>query len=167
MYPKKNQPFGQKNALSDPVLYICSAHSCCVSRESNFFLPFPRAQAVESGQNLTADFGPFFRWNWPFRFCDGRLLLIKDRSSCPFRAPDRTVQSGDSPAKLRPFLTMWSIVRSSRPWTQSSETIIHPKEYQKREKDNRRWENKVTVFFYHFSILLRALVHMVVNYTGS
>ena len=78
---------------------ICSAHSCCVSRESNFFLPFQRVQAVESGQNLTADFGPFFRWNWPFRFYDGRLLLIKDRSSCPFRVPDRTGKSGDSPEK--------------------------------------------------------------------
>ena len=49
---------------------------------------------------VTADFGPFFRWNWPFRFCDGRLLHIRDRSSCPFRAPGWTVQSGDSPGKV-------------------------------------------------------------------
>ena len=45
---------------------------------------------------MTPDFGPFFLWNWPFRFCDGGLLHFKDTQFCQFSAPDRTVQSGDS-----------------------------------------------------------------------
>ena len=35
----------------------------------------------------------------PFQFWSGRLLHIKDTTFCPFDAPDRTVQRGDSPEK--------------------------------------------------------------------
>ena len=52
--------FGHKGSSPSPHLwreygiYICLAHSCSVSRKFNFVLPFPRVQAVESGQNVMA-----------------------------------------------------------------------------------------------------------------
>ena len=39
--------------------------------------------------------------NWQEVKRIGRLLHFKDRSFCPFRAPDRTVQSGNSLKNLK------------------------------------------------------------------
>ena len=37
-----------KTMKSGKEIYICSAHSCRVSRKSDFFLPFPRVQPDET-----------------------------------------------------------------------------------------------------------------------
>ena len=83
---------------------------------------------------------------------NGRLLHIKDRSSCLFRAPDRTGKSGDSPEIL--YQQPFTVQLKSNLWCLS---LFQSSSQQKKEAKLAQILILIVFFFLFFNLCKVAL----------